>query len=198
MFYGRSTVLGISLVLHLLLAVGLSYFSNPQVLTNSSRGTAVKISLFSFDKKYSSSTDAATQQEKKHSAKSANGHAVLRIPRHAEKFSTTATLKTITYPDAESNAELVDQSPILERDSIKVPRFTLDALSRGFRGMLVLDLFLDEAGEVIDLKLRNPTGLRIDGEAIASARNAKYRPALDAFGRPTASRAELRFDFMGH
>lgn len=198
MFYGRFKVLGVSLAFHLLLAGGLSYFSKPQLLTTSSRGTAVKISLFSFDKKYAISSASATQREKTDSFKSATRHAVLKISRHSEKLPTTATLTTITPADADSNDQLADQSPILDRDSIKVPRFTLDALSRGFRGMLVLDLFLDEAGEVIDIKLRNPTGLRIDGEAIASARNAKYRPALDAFGRPTASRAELRFDFMGH
>lgn len=90
------------------------------------------------------------------------------------------------------------QLPVLERDSIIVPRFTDDALNRGFRGILVFELSLDEEGRVVETRLRNPTGLRIDREAIASARNARYVPAKDLYGRPISSKAELSFAFLGH
>lgn len=95
-------------------------------------------------------------------------------------------------------SSLAFQRPVLERDSIIVPRFTDDALNRGFRGILVFELTLDEDGRVIETRLRNPSGLRIDREAIASASNARYVPAKDLYGRPISSTAELSFAFLGH
>lgn len=116
----------------------------------------------------------------------------------SQRSTTSVAVNSQAHAPASNVGSSAFQLPILERESIIVPRFTDDALNRGFRGILVFELSLDEKGRVVDTRLRNPSGLNIDTEAIASARNARYVPAKDLYGRPISSKAELSFAFLGH
>jgi TonB family protein len=89
-------------------------------------------------------------------------------------------------------------SASLMRESVVEPKFTRDAMDAGFEGLLVVDLLVDELGRVTKARLINPSGFRIDDEAILAAQTARYRPAQDLGGRPVASSAELRFEFRAH
>lgn len=203
MIFGRYKVWIVSLTLHLGLVGALSYFARPTTSSNSRWGGAVKINLLSGDK-ISGRPEISSSLSMNHSFDNKARHRPYdhdSLNHHRNPIEASAQSQDLRVAQSEhfvDEGSLGYQSPVLERDSVVVPRFTADALNRGFRGMLVLDLFLDEDGDVIDLKLRNPTGLEIDREAISSARSAKYRPARDIFGRPIASVAELRFEFMGH
>lgn len=86
----------------------------------------------------------------------------------------------------------------LLKQTVQSPRFTKDALAAGFDGLLVLELYVDEEGRVVKTTLLNPTGFEIDGEALRSARAARYLPARNSSGQPIASSAELRFRFVAH
>lgn len=82
--------------------------------------------------------------------------------------------------------------------TIQPPRFTADALAAGFAGLLVVELALDEDGRVVRTQLVNPSGFRIDDEALMAAKGARYLPARNSAGQPIASSAELRFRFAAH
>jgi len=86
--------------------------------------------------------------------------------------------------------------PRLIRDSVAEILYTDDALTASFEGALLVDLAIDEFGDVVAVVLRNPSGLLLDDGVLAAARRAQYQPAMGVDGQPTASRAQLRFNFQ--
>jgi outer membrane biosynthesis protein TonB len=86
--------------------------------------------------------------------------------------------------------------PRLIRASVADILYTADALAAKFEGALLVDLAINEFGEVVAAALRNPSGLMLDDGVLAAAKSAQYKPAMDADGQPTASGAQLRFNFQ--
>ena len=57
------------------------------------------------------------------------------------------------------------------------PKYPKEALRRGFQGLLILKLFIDRSGDVINVKVIKSTGYKIlDKAGIESAKNSKYLP----------------------
>ena len=57
------------------------------------------------------------------------------------------------------------------------PEYPKIALRRGFQGLLILKLFIERSGDVIDVKVIKSTGYKIlDQAGIESAKNSKYHP----------------------
>ena len=83
----------------------------------------------------------------------------------------------------------------LIRATVDEPDYTGDALAAGYEGILVVELVVDEQGEVAQAKLRNPSGFAIDGGVLAAARSARYLPAKGSDGRVAATTAQLKFNF---
>ena len=185
--------LGVSAAIHVVAVLLL--FSNFSRFRATS-GTIVKVKLVNDQFGLPSEQLARKKVSKKFS--SAKIQSVSDLHR-SERISENSQNQNSASPAAAvPGGSRYEQSARLVRDSITDPKFTADARRIGFRGTIIIDLELDENGRVVRAILKNPTGLQLDREAVAAARDARYIPAIDLTGRPVASTAELRFEFVGH
>jgi protein TonB len=74
------------------------------------------------------------------------------------------------------------------------PKPDLSALPRGTRGDVIIDVVIDAAGKISDLKMTSGLGYGIDETVIATVQQWTFRPATRN-GQPVASEQELHFHY---
>lgn len=81
----------------------------------------------------------------------------------------------------------------LIQGSFLIPEYTQDALDSNIEGSYIVDLYVDEAGKVIDAQLRKKIGYGMDERVIQSAKSAKFIPRKNKQGGSIAGWTEIRF-----
>ncbi|MDA3862298.1 MAG: energy transducer TonB, partial [Deltaproteobacteria bacterium] len=65
----------------------------------------------------------------------------------------------------------------------------------GIEGKVRLMLFIDEEGKIYKVKILTKLHPILDRAAVAGARKAKYKPALDQYGKPIKSKSIISIRF---
>jgi protein TonB len=74
------------------------------------------------------------------------------------------------------------------------PKPDLSPLPRGTKGDVILDVVIDTAGKIADIKMTSGLGHGIDETVIATVQQWTFKPATRD-GQPVASEQELRFHY---
>lgn len=74
------------------------------------------------------------------------------------------------------------------------PQPDLSALPRGTRGDVILDIVIDSAGKIADVKMTSGLGHGVDESVIATVHQWTFHPATRD-GQPVASEQELHFHY---
>ena len=79
-------------------------------------------------------------------------------------------------------------------DSFRSPKPDLSSLPRGVSGDVILDVTIDAAGKIVDLKKLSGVGYGIDESVIATVQSWVFHPATKD-GTPVVSEQELHFHY---
>jgi protein TonB len=74
------------------------------------------------------------------------------------------------------------------------PKPDLSSLPRGTKGDVILDIVIDSAGKIADIKMTSGLGSAIDDNVIATVQQWTFHPATKD-GQPVASEQELHFHY---
>jgi protein TonB len=74
------------------------------------------------------------------------------------------------------------------------PKPDLSVLPRGTKGDVILDVVIDTAGKIADIKMTSGLGHGIDETVIATVQKWTFKPATKD-GQPVASEQELHFHY---
>jgi len=120
---------------------------------------------------------------------------------------TTPTRKTSTIsPNSQSPASAQPDSAAgadsLGSGNINIalasyfppPKPDLSTLPRGTKGDVILDIVIDSAGKIADIKMTSGLGHGIDENVIATVQQWTFHPATKD-GQPVASEQELHFHY---
>lgn len=91
--------------------------------------------------------------------------------------------------DLSSDAKLV-------RSTIVTPEYTEDALDADFEGYVVVDVYVDRSGKVVEAELQKKIGYGMGPPIIAAAKKARFTPRKNRLGKPMASWTTLKFNLQ--
>ncbi len=99
-------------------------------------------------------------------------------------------------PDSTAGADSLGSGNIdIARASyFPTPRPDLSVLPRGTKGDVILDVVIDTAGKIADIKITSGLGHGIDETVIATVQRWTFHPATRD-GQPVASEQELHFHY---
>ncbi len=80
--------------------------------------------------------------------------------------------------------------------SVVVPKYTDAALEGNLEGNFVVDVYVDESGNVLQSEVRKRVGFGMDERLLAAAQMAKFQPRKNKFGRTEAGWAEIKFTLL--
>jgi protein TonB len=80
--------------------------------------------------------------------------------------------------------------------SVKVPAYTEAALEANLEGNFIVDVFVDEAGKVLQAEVRKKVGFGMDERILEAARLARFTPRKNKFGRSEEGWAEIKFTLV--
>lgn len=113
----------------------------------------------------------------------------LAVPRGAAPApAATPTTKTLQRAPAPSRAADACDEPPAKPKLVKLPQpaYTDEARAAGIEGKVRLEISVDEAGKVVDVKPLTSLGHGLDEAAVAAARAATFEAAVRC-GRPSRS-----------
>ena len=102
-----------------------------------------------------------------------------------ERVSDAAALAT----DYTADAQLI-------RTSITIPQYTDAALDANFEGYVIVDVFVDEMGDVKEAELRKKVGYGMDERILLAARAAKFIARKNKLGTAIAGWTEIKFNMQ--
>ncbi len=82
---------------------------------------------------------------------------------------------------------------ILIQGSFEVPEYTQAALDADAEGQFIVDVFVNEKGQVVEAELRKKVGFGMDSRILSSARSSRFIPRKNAKGVPIEGWAEIKF-----
>lgn len=80
--------------------------------------------------------------------------------------------------------------------SVKVPAYTDAALEANLEGNFIVDVYVDENGDVVQSELRKRVGFGMDERLLEAARVAKFKPRKNKQGKVEAGWAEIKFSLV--
>ncbi|NDE14602.1 TonB family protein [bacterium] len=80
--------------------------------------------------------------------------------------------------------------------SVKVPAYTDAALEASLEGNFIVDVYVDESGNVLQCELRKRVGFGMDERLLDAARVAKFKPRKNKLGKAEAGWAEIKFSLV--
>ena len=95
-------------------------------------------------------------------------------------------VKPLSNDDLSADAALI-------ASSVVVPKYTEDAIDAGVEATVTVDVFVDATGQVKDAELKKKIGYGMDARILDTARNARFIPRKDRYGRSVEGWAEIRF-----
>jgi periplasmic protein TonB len=101
-----------------------------------------------------------------------------------------------TQPDSTAGADSLGEGNIniALASFFPTPKPDLSVLPRGTKGDVILDIVIDTAGKVADIKMTSGLGHGIDETVIATVQKWTFQPATKD-GQPVASEQELHFHY---
>jgi len=90
-------------------------------------------------------------------------------------------------------ADDLSRDAILIRSKMETPKYTEEAIDAGLELSVKVEVFVDAKGQVGDVELAKPVGYGMDQRLIEAARQAKFEPRLDRFGRPLPGWTTITF-----
>ena len=124
----------------------------------------------------------------------------LPIPPTPKPKTSTASPNTNSpaspNPDSTTGADSLGSGNIdIARASyFPTPKPDLSVLPRGTKGDVILDVVIDTAGKIADIKITSGLGHGIDETVIATVQQWTFHPATRD-GQPVASEQELHFHY---
>jgi protein TonB len=115
----------------------------------------------------------------------------------AEQATSPNTKSPVSdHPDSSSGADALGSGNIniALPKHYPTPRPDLAVLPRGTKGDVIVDVVIDEAGKISDMKLVQGIEHSIDEKVMATIREWTFNPA-NRDGQPVASEQELRFHY---
>jgi TonB family protein len=88
--------------------------------------------------------------------------------------------------DLSADAQLI-------RDTLTVPEYTEAAIDAEIEGVVVVDVFVDQQGKVIQAELRKRIGYGMDERVVMAIMAARFVPRKNGKGMPLSGWAELPF-----
>jgi len=104
--------------------------------------------------------------------------------------------KRLNPDDVQSLGSDLSSDAKLVRSSLQIPEYTPEAIDAGIEGVFIVDVYVDEKGNVVQVELQKRIGFGMDERVLASARAAKYTPKRTKQGATEASWAELPFKLI--
>jgi protein TonB len=98
--------------------------------------------------------------------------------------------------DAEALAADMTADAQLIRGSITIPQYTDAALDANFEGYVIVDVFVDEKGDVKEAELRKKVGYGMDERILLAANAAKFVPRKNKIGTAISGWTELKFNLQ--
>ena len=86
----------------------------------------------------------------------------------------------------------LSSEPQLILTSVVKPDYTQDAIDAGFEGRLVIDVYVDATGKVVQAELARPVGYQMDGRILEMARAARFIPRKNPVGQPIAGWGQIK------
>jgi periplasmic protein TonB len=110
--------------------------------------------------------------------------------------SPNTTSPTSTHPDSTAGADALGSGNIniALASFFPTPKPDLSTLPRGTKGDVILDIVIDTAGKIADIKMTSGLGHGIDETVIATVQQWTFHPATKD-GQPVASEQELHFHY---
>ncbi|WP_158793285.1 energy transducer TonB [Granulicella sp. L60] len=124
------------------------------------------------------------------------------LPTSLAKTVTTAAASpntsspTSAQPDSAAGADALGSGNIniALASFFPTPQPDLSALPRGTKGDVILDIVIDTAGKIADIKMTRGLGHGVDESVIATVQQWTFHPATKD-GQPVASEQELHFHY---
>lgn len=91
--------------------------------------------------------------------------------------------------DLSSDAKLI-------RKSIKIPEYTEDALDANFEGYVIVDVYVNISGDVVEVELRKKVGYGMGDRILTAARKARFIPRKNRMGKSMDSWTEIKFNMQ--
>ncbi|MBI2603027.1 MAG: TonB family protein [Deltaproteobacteria bacterium] len=86
----------------------------------------------------------------------------------------------------------------LIRSSVSIPEYTREAVDADLEGLFVVDVFVDEKGNVIEADLSSKVGFGMDERLLKAARNANFEPRKNRLGIPIPGWTDITFKLEVH
>ena len=82
--------------------------------------------------------------------------------------------------------------PQLITGSVVKPEYTQDAIDAGFEGRVVVEVYIDATGQVVQAELARPVGYQMDQRIIAMAKAARFVPRKNPVGQSVAGWGQIK------
>ena len=82
--------------------------------------------------------------------------------------------------------------PQLIAQSVVKPEYTQDAIDAGFEGRVVVDVYVDATGKVVQAELPRRVGYQMDGRILEMARAARFIPRKNPVGQSIAGWGQIK------
>ena len=82
--------------------------------------------------------------------------------------------------------------PQLIASSVIKPEYTQDAIDAGFEGRVIVDVYIDATGKVVQAELARPVGYQMDQRIINMAKAARFTPRKNAVGQSIAGWGQIK------
>jgi periplasmic protein TonB len=114
----------------------------------------------------------------------------------AAAASPNTSSPTSAQPDSAAGADALGSGNINIAlvSFFPTPQPDLSALPRGTKGDVILDIVIDTAGKIADIKMTSGLGHGVDENVIATVQQWTFHPATKD-GQPVASEQELHFHY---
>ena len=85
----------------------------------------------------------------------------------------------------------LSQDPILIQETFIKPEYTKEATAAAVQGLFVIDVFVNENGDVEEAELTKTVGYEMDELLLRAAKESKFTPRRDRTGIPLPSWATI-------
>lgn len=101
--------------------------------------------------------------------------------------------KRLTAEEIQALEQDLSSDAILIHGSFTPPEYTQAALDAYLEGRFVVDVYVDEKGNVVEAELRKKIGYGMDARVIEVAKSSRFTPRRNAKGVPLAGWTEIAF-----
>ncbi len=87
----------------------------------------------------------------------------------------------------------LSEQPHLIRSTVQLPQYTEEALDNNIEGIFAVEVYVDENGNVTQSELKKNVGFGMDEKLLEAARQVRFMPAKDRYGKSMGVWTEIKF-----